>query len=346
MPFMSFAQIYNPYVATGFISPAPMGQSTQGGSAQFNFTFGNNGTSDLQFVPSQPLILNVSLSRGVPNSGNPAAAVSGTMASYFTWTFDSFSGSLVGTQNSMIPANAVGTIIIDYKPTSDSFVFSPQNGFNVNLIPPAYAVGPNSQTDDNTNSFTYTVAVATPVELSYFSGMQQIGFNQLNWETITEKNTKEFVLYHGKNQMSMEKLVTVPSKAVNNNSDEPLFYNYKHVEPTIGNNFYQLVSIDIDGTENFHNVINLPLVDKSTFWRISPNPAADILNVHYVNGDLDMVHLILTNLLGETVYRKRIVFDGGSFNEVIPMSSLAAGTYILKVTDFEGYNYVEKIIKN
>ena len=339
------AQIHNPYVSNGSIAPAPMVHHYQGGSAIFTFTFGNSGTSELPLVTNQELRLSVSLSRGVLNWPTVQMSISGSMAIYFDWSYDAFAGSVEGIQKAAIPASAMGLINVDYKPTSLSYQFSPQNGFNVNVIPPPYAVGTNPQSDDNTSSFTWTQLIATPAELGSFTGKERIGYNELTWNTISEKNIKEFELYYGQTEDKLTKLATIATKAINNNSNLPLDYLYKHTAPQVGNNYYQLVSVDIDGSQSFYNTINIVLDEKTSNWKIAPNPVKNNLQIAYSNGELDMVHLILNDLQGKTVYKKRVLFDGGYFTENIDVSSLPIGTYLLNITDYEGYNHSEKIVK-
>ncbi len=342
---VSFAQTYNPYVSAAGIAPAPMGHHYLGGSALFSFVFGNNGTDAMPYIPNQELKLSVSLSRGVLNWPSVLQSVSGNMASYFDWSYDAFAGSVEGVQKATIPAGVSGVINVDYKPTSISYQFSPQNGFNVNIIPPPYAVGANIQSDDNTSEFTWTQLIPTPAEVSSFSGKGRIGYNELSWNTVSETNIKEFELYSGMRGGKMTKLASVPSQAENHNSTVPLNYTYKHDKPEVGNNFYQLASVDIDGSRKYYNIVNIVVAEKKSNWSIGPNPVKDKLQVAYSNGELDMVHIILNDLQGKMLRNKKVLFEGGSFTETVDISLLPSGTYLLNITDFEGYNYAQKVVK-
>lgn len=157
------AQDYNPFVSGPTISPAPMPDLQSNGSALFSFNIGNSGTLAMPVVGTQSLKISMTLLRGVPNTtGNVSNAVSGSWAQYFSWTFDSFVNTLIGTQIQTLPANASGSITVDYLVTSNSTASSPQNGFNLNLVPPPYSVGTNLQSDDNVSAFSYTVPTAAP----------------------------------------------------------------------------------------------------------------------------------------------------------------------------------------
>ena len=137
----TIAQNYNPAVAAGIISPAPI--ST--GYANIQFVVGNTGNDPLSLIqhPGQPLLVVISLSGGVPNNTNPLAAISGTFASKFSWQYDASVKTYLGTQTQTIGGNSLGSIIIAYKVTVASTTLNPNNGFNVNLTPPGYANASN-----------------------------------------------------------------------------------------------------------------------------------------------------------------------------------------------------------
>jgi hypothetical protein len=154
------AQNFNPFVAQGVVSPSPLSNVISNGIGQVSFVVGNSGDDSLPKVVGQELLLVVTLSRGIPNNANPLLAIGGSFATYFTWQYDASTKTYLGTQNAAIPSalnGGVGNITITYKVTSNSIETNPQNGFNVNLTPPAYSNGINSLSDDQVSSYTWTV---------------------------------------------------------------------------------------------------------------------------------------------------------------------------------------------
>ena len=144
---------YNPYVNQGTISPSPLYPVEANGMGEIAFNFGNTGSDPLTYYADQYLMLTVTLSYGEPDNLDPVAAVSGTAANYFTWTYSA--GTYTAHQNTTIPDNFSGTITIAYRVTQNSA--SPgSNGFNVNITPAAYQTGSNSDDDDQVSSYTYT----------------------------------------------------------------------------------------------------------------------------------------------------------------------------------------------
>jgi hypothetical protein len=168
---LSFGQTYNPYVNLSSVNPAPLQPAEENGTGVLTFHIGNNGTADLYLDLVSPMLINLTLSRGVPDALIPIAAVGGTFASKFLWQYDSGSHSYLGTQIAPITAGSDGTITVNYKVTTNSSLAAPQNGFNVNIVPPAYSNGPNSTADDNINKYVYTVTVISGNVFNDVNGM-------------------------------------------------------------------------------------------------------------------------------------------------------------------------------
>lgn len=345
IPAILSAQSYNPFVSTANITPAPMPDLQLGGSAFFNFTVGNSGTTAMPVMGTQALVISISMLRGVPNTAaTPPSGVTGPWAQYFSWTYDAFVQTLVGTQILTIPANDSGMISIDYLVTSNSTPVSPQNGFNINLVPAPYSAGSNSQSDDNVSAFTYTTSVPLEAEILGFTGKKMPVGNLLSWITNSENNSSHFEIYYGKNSNEMEKLVRVVSKAQSDISSEELTYEYLHNAPKDGANYYRLHSFNKDGVETVHNTLNLYLKNQSTL-SIYPNPTKSNINISYRNGEIDIANISVTDLQGRVIYKKKTIIYNNSFSEVIPMKEFTAGTYLLNITDGVDYSYIQKISK-
>ena len=146
---------WNPYVNQGIVAPAPMLPWQFNGTGECSFNVGNSGSDDLILVSGQAMLVLITLSSGVPNNADPIAALGGTWKTKFNWTFAG--NTYTGTQNMNLGAISSGTITIQYKVTVNTSSGSPNNGFNVNLTPPAYTGGQPTN-DDAVSSYTYTLS--------------------------------------------------------------------------------------------------------------------------------------------------------------------------------------------
>ena len=183
-----------------------------------------------------------------------------------------------------------------------------------------------------------------PIELVDFNGRTSGGRNILYWTTATEINNKYFELYHGASLNDMIELSTVPSKAIDGNSSRELSYQFVHINPLKGDNFYRLSNVDIDGQRDVHQTINL-YVKENTTLAVYPNPVTDNLHLAFSNSDLEVVFVELTDITGKVVYKDRLLPETESFETEIPMSSLTNGMYLLRVSDDNGYQYIQKVNK-
>jgi hypothetical protein len=175
LPMFCLSQNYNPFLAQGIIAPAPLNPVEANGIGTASFIVGNSGSSAMPLVANQEMLLVITLSRGLPNVTDPnnvaqvIASISGSFAGYFNWQYDPSIRTFLGTQNQTLPGFSLnpsdpvsaGYVIIPYKVTQNSPRDLPQNGFNVNITPPAYANGSNALGDDNVSSYTWTNVLIT-----------------------------------------------------------------------------------------------------------------------------------------------------------------------------------------
>jgi gliding motility-associated-like protein len=141
---------FNPYVNSENINPSILKTAQEGGRATFSFNFGNSGKDTLSELK---LVLNITLSGGVPDDSNPLDALSGTAIALFSWNFHDheFTGNQIDTVN----PDFSGTIIIAYRVTDNSTEDNPGNGFRAELKAGPYQSS-NIVQDDQLSLYTWT----------------------------------------------------------------------------------------------------------------------------------------------------------------------------------------------
>jgi hypothetical protein len=154
---------WDPYVSQGIVNPSILPGVTMNGAGLLTFTIGNNGTSPVMYVENQEMKVVICLSYGIPNitaqEGSSAMTVlGGTWSDLFSWSYDVNTNCYTGIQNRDIPALDQGTISIHYKVSIDSPEGMPSNGFNVNIVPPAYTNGINLTDNDAVSTYTFTAS--------------------------------------------------------------------------------------------------------------------------------------------------------------------------------------------
>lgn len=66
-------------------------------------------------------------------------------------------------------------------------------------------------------------------------------------------------------------------------------------------------------------------------WNIYPNPASDVLNITFTSSENTSIEFIITNILGETLYRQQNEIGPDNYNTAIFLNSFQSGIYFLTV---------------
>ena len=171
-----------------------------------------------------------------------------------------------------------------------------------------------------------------PLTLLSFSGQRQNQYVLLHWQTENETNTSHFEIERSSNGATFEKINTVNAKNIAGRNE------YSFTDNSIWNTdtrFYRLKMVDIDGHFKFSNIIKLSN-KAGALLSVFPNPATDAITISGLTGKGEMR---LYNIEGKELI-KRIVT---AHSEVIDMSLLAKGMYLLKVTDADNVRLVQII---
>lgn len=168
-----------------------------------------------------------------------------------------------------------------------------------------------------------------PVSLTAFSGTREGSKNILNWNTASEVNSKGFELQRSVNGKDFSAITFVDSKSSNGSGAS---YSYIDEKPFAGNNYYRLRQLDKDGKSTLSNVVVLKSAQiKAEISRVFPNPVQDKLNIVLNSVGVEKVTISITDLAGKTIALKSLETSIGDNNISFNTSSLASGTYLIKV---------------
>lgn len=194
----------------------------------------------------------------------------------------------------------------------------------------------------------YEFAQPLPVRLLHFVGLAKNDRNNLTWQTATETANKGFEVQHSKNGTQFTTLSFVGSKAVAGNSSQKIDYEYDHYTPLEGDNYYRLMQIDINGHKEYSDVVLLRN-EKNRLFVISsiyPNPVGTVLKAQLSVNTLNKLRVAVTNMEGKMLLQKTVDLAIGTHIVQLPVVSLAAGTYLLNLTnEITGERISQKFIK-
>jgi len=172
-----------------------------------------------------------------------------------------------------------------------------------------------------------------PVELIMFSGDCSDGIANLTWQTASEYNSSHFNLEHSRDGLVWD---IVNTQAAAGNSTELLTYQFEDPAAFMGDNYYRLTQVDIDGTENIYDIINVNCSNtQSDYFMIYPNPSSGSFNVILNNPQLSgSAEIRITDSKGNRVINKPIEVKNG-INMYILNENISNGLYYINISNGE-----------
>ncbi len=159
------------------------------------------------------------------------------------------------------------------------------------------------------------IANPLPVTFLAFEGKNLGAYNQLAWETGSEKNSSHFVLEHSTDGELFAPIGTVESKGSESGGAK---YRYIHESPVVGRNYYRLKQVDWNGDAEYHHqVVFLEVVQENIFldFAMSPNPTNKAqVTLHIAKANDQPVRVRIMDLSGKVI-SEREVETGKYFTE-------------------------------
>lgn len=147
------AQLLEPFLSSPQLNPAPMTSAVAGGTGQIEFKL-NQVDADIPNTAGDPIYINVQMQNISPNGG--PAAVSGTAASLFSWSYDAVSNTLAGEQIAPISGNLfAGSIVVDINIDNDTDEATILNGYTATLVPSGSIAATNDALNDVVSSYSW-----------------------------------------------------------------------------------------------------------------------------------------------------------------------------------------------
>jgi Secretion system C-terminal sorting domain len=190
-----------------------------------------------------------------------------------------------------------------------------------------------------TNVVAFSATGVVPVNWSFVKAQLINHQTVVSWATVQESNTQKFEIEHSVDGRTFKNIGTV---AAAGNSNTLHHYSFTHLQPANGFNYYRIKQTDLDGNHKYSVVVTVLKRDKLTQTLVAPNPVKDVL--HLVEKKEVFVNTAeIYNIAGSLLMRKTINSDVQVFS--LPVSTLSAGRYILKVhyaTAIRTYQFIKE----
>jgi len=162
--------------------------------------------------------------------------------------------------------------------------------------------------------------------------------NTVNWQTLTEINTRSFAIQVSEDGVQWQLLGNV---VANGNSVSRIAYSYTHLLPAKAITYYRIQATDKNGAFTFSNTsVASNLCYTKTIVALFPNPFHELLTIKGLNGSQNLI--IITDGPGRIIATKKTT---GSM-ETINTSAFATGTYFISISALDGSKRSFKIVKN
>ncbi|MGN6298920.1 MAG: leucine-rich repeat domain-containing protein [Ginsengibacter sp.] len=189
--------------------------------------------------------------------------------------------------------------------------------------------------------FISTANFSLPLTLLQFEGKEKNDEVMLHWLTTNEVGTKEFIIERSVNVTDFNELGNVTSKpnAGNNN------YYFTDSSPAIGNNYYRLKMVDIDGSISFSNVVFIKTDKTNLSMSIFPNPVKSTSTLKFYSSVSEKYIIKVLDQSGKTLQTFNGISVTGTNKVNFDVHSYPTGTYFITLIAEKMGTHTLKIIR-
>ncbi len=156
-----------------------------------------------------------------------------------------------------------------------------------------------------------------PVGFLDFKATKEKNKVLLEWNTVGEENTRDFVVEHSSNGKDWDAIGTV---AAAGNNSSLLHYSFTHLKPVSGNNYYRLLQRDLDHLSEYSKIVLVKYQAPDKQIMLYPNPAAKgTVNIQLQQAAPVMIY----NSAGILVLQKQLAAG----TQQLDISNFARGIY-------------------
>ncbi|MBS1667798.1 MAG: T9SS type A sorting domain-containing protein [Bacteroidetes bacterium] len=169
-----------------------------------------------------------------------------------------------------------------------------------------------------------------PIVLSKFDASLSGNNVILNWSTSLELNFSHFEIQRSGDGSTWATI----DKMLGKNELNGASYNYIDESPLHGNNYYRLLSVDLDGKSTLSPVKKVQTANIIGF-RYGPNPANDHIGISFGSNISSNITVRLINQSGQVLHQRQLNNVAGT-TYTLPTNGYPAGIYTIQVKNEDG----------
>lgn len=169
-----------------------------------------------------------------------------------------------------------------------------------------------------------------PVELISFSGVNQGGYNELNWKTGSEINCSHFELERSVDGIHYSKVASVKGQGTKLSETD---YRYNDNAPFATTTYYRLKQFDMDGKMEVSDIIAIHEEGGLDFEVLSvyPNPTNGEIKMTFSSPHEDPVNVFILDASGKLLYQQSIIASKGINTLPLDLHDLKNGFYLVQL---------------
>ncbi len=166
--------------------------------------------------------------------------------------------------------------------------------------------------------------------------------NVVNWATATEYNNDYFIIEMSKDGINFVQVGIVKASGTTSSGAA---YSFLHENAPNGTVYYRVVGVDYDGVKTNSRLVSITKVSDRGIVNVFPVPTSNIVNVEYAIDVASQITVSVFDVAGKVISSVQANVDNGINVISLDISELPIGTYFVSVSDANGNDSVEKIIK-
>ena len=183
--------------------------------------------------------------------------------------------------------------------------------------------------------------LALPVTLLRFTGAYNKISNKvlLQWTTVREINTKEFIVQR---LVSGGSWTTIGKVAASVNSAQTVQYQFNDNMPVQGNSQYRLQMVDQDGQFRYSPIVLIKIGEGANLYTVNPNPVHGITYLRSTSATPQQASVTISDYNGKQLLKGRYVVSATA-PAAISLVGQKQGLYIVRI-EAEGKVTAEKLV--
>ena len=179
-----------------------------------------------------------------------------------------------------------------------------------------------------------------PVELVNFTAYAKGAINIINWATASEYNADYFIIERA--NLDFSKVSEIGRIKASGNSNSLVNYSFNDLAP-LNEAYYRIINVDIDGKTKAYNwkLVKRDIKEFSLL-ALFPNPTSTKLTIQLASPNNEKATIQLCDLSGRVILEKEVEFNNGFNQDIINVSTLNSGSYLLKIR--QGNSIISKLI--